>query len=333
MKKILVTGANGFTGSFLCEEGLKRGYSIFAGVRKNADLSFLPEGVQKLEMDYSSGDTLLQSFRPHSGTPHIFDDVIHTAGIKWTMNADEFYRYNYELTRNIVNVLADNQMVNGKFIYISSLASHGPADFNEMKPVTEYHTPHPVSPYGKSKLLTENYIRNESALPYLIFRPTAIYGPRDRDFLPYFRFLKYHVSPVIGSKKNLLSFIYIKDFCRLIFDAIESPIVNKGYFVSDGNTYTQERFIEELKMISGKRTISLTIPKGLANGLAGFMEFAGRFFNFVPKLNRGKMPELTAQSWDCDICPLIRDFHYIPQYNLNAGLKETWDWYKAMGWI
>ncbi len=64
-KKILITGANGFTGSFLTEEALRRGYDTYAGIRKNASKQNLQNSsIKFVEIDYTSKDHFLEHLRP-----------------------------------------------------------------------------------------------------------------------------------------------------------------------------------------------------------------------------------------------------------------------------
>ena len=59
--KILVTGASGFIGSFLCEEGLKREMEVWAGMRKTSSRKWLQNEWLKFQtLDLSHADTLRQ---------------------------------------------------------------------------------------------------------------------------------------------------------------------------------------------------------------------------------------------------------------------------------
>ena len=65
---------------------------------------------------------------------------------------------------------------------MSSLASYGPADNHGVEVVNASCVPHPVTMYGKSKLKAEQKIMAIVGLPYVILRPTAVYGPREKIF-------------------------------------------------------------------------------------------------------------------------------------------------------
>lgn len=333
MKRILITGSNGFVGSFLCEEARKRGFEVYAGIRKSANRKFLPEGVIVLEMDYSSPDSIIQGFTSHRQGKATFDYVIHNAGVTKALNKEIYHRVNVSNTRNLIEALKSYKPDLRKFIFVSSLAAFGPADYNNPEPVSLNSTPHPITEYGKSKLEAEKFLIADHSFPYLIFRPTGIYGPRDHDFLQFFKLVNHHLSLLIGSEENQLTFIYIKDFTRLILDAIESPISGKGYFVSDGNIYSRKEFMTIVKTTLNRKTITLNVPVPLIHFFALLMEVNGRLSGKIPTLNRGKIPELFARSWACDMKPVIEDFDFRPKYDLIAGLRETITWYKNEKWL
>lgn len=108
-----------------------------------------------------------------------------------------------------------------KFLYMSSLAAFGPGAKNTSNPVELTSVPKPVTVYGKSKLAAEKFISEKSVVPYLIFRPTAVYGPGEKDILKAIKLMNNRVDFQIGRKEQYLTFIYVKDLARLAFDAIE----------------------------------------------------------------------------------------------------------------
>ncbi|MBK7701163.1 MAG: NAD-dependent epimerase/dehydratase family protein [Saprospiraceae bacterium] len=65
-----------------------------------------------------------------------------------------------------------------KFVYISSLAAYGPADNQPGKTITEDFIPKPVTEYGRVNWPQERYLKEKTQLPYIIIRPTAVYGPK-----------------------------------------------------------------------------------------------------------------------------------------------------------
>lgn len=211
MKTILITGASGFIGSFLVEEALNKGYTVFAGVRTSSDKTFLKkEKVCLFEMDFSDKNKLKVKFQEYKRFFGIFDYVIHNAGVTKTLHKQDFDVINYQYTKNFIEALTEGNCIPTKFVYISSLAAYGPGNENTMLPIKDTDTPSPVSLYGKSKLKAEKYIKSQSNIPYVILRPTGVYGPREKDYYVMYKMLDKGIETYIGTSKQALSFIYVK---------------------------------------------------------------------------------------------------------------------------
>lgn len=333
MKSIFITGANGFVGSYLCAEALNRGYITYAAIRKGANRKYLPKEVIILEIDFTNVESIKKSIPGSDKIQLPFNYVIHNAGVTKAIRKEDFYRGNYINTKNLIDVLVKDKLVIEKFIYISSLAAYGPAEFNNGEPVNLVQEPHPVTDYGKSKLKAERYLQSQEEFPYLIFRPTGIYGPGDRAYLQVIKLINNHLITHLGSGSNVLTFIHIKDLSRLILDGVENSVSNRSYFVTDGHSYSQFEFEEMIKQILNKKTITLRVPLPITRIIALVMEGMSLVTGKVPILTRGKIPELTAKSWECDVKPMIEDFGFKPEFDLKKGFTETINWYKSIGWL
>ena len=99
--KILITGANGFVGSHLCEKLLSEGHSVYALVRSLKKFTIQPHSQLKLIQGDLDQDKLFWI----DTLPTDLDTVIHTAGIVHSYSTDEFYRVNSIGTENLVNNL------------------------------------------------------------------------------------------------------------------------------------------------------------------------------------------------------------------------------------
>lgn len=331
-KNILITGASGFIGSFLVEEALKRGYRVFAGVRSSSSREYLlhPE-ISFVETDIGNRhkleEMLLQSAEKYGS----FDYIIHTAGLTKTMDHFAYTRVNFGGTQNLVEALQNTGLVPEKFIYISSLASYGPGG-SDHKPIDPDAPQHPVTAYGRSKLLAEQFLYRHENFPFLIINPTTVYGPRDKDFFFLIQSIRNGVELYIGNRNQLLSFVHVQDLVNAIMTATESDLVQKKLIVSDLLNYTAAEMNGTVKKILQQRTLSLVVPAWMADIFAIVSEYAGNVKGTVPIVNRERLKEFKAANWSVD-ASLTAAMGYQPMYSLEDGLRNTIDWYHANGWL
>ena len=325
MKRILITGASGFIGGFLVEKALSLHFEVYAGVRKNSDVQYLRDTKAILfNADLSDKKAIKDKLEQFEK----FDFVIHGAGITKTCNTEMFHAVNVKNTQNLIESLYETNRVPEKFIYISSLASYGPGR-NGNNPVQLSDEPKPVSVYGMSKLATENYIQNIPDFPYLIFRPTGVYGPHEKDFLVMFKSLNQGLETYIGNRVQHLSFVYVKDLANLLLTALTSSKVQQSYFVSDLNSYTAQEFNQIAKKELKTKTIKIVLPKSLVKSIAAFSGWFSCLFKAKSStLNPDKFKEISQSNWLCDSTLLVSDFGFTPKYNLEKGIRETIEWYK-----
>ncbi len=330
MKKILITGASGFIGSFLVEEALKRNYEVYAGIRKTSNTKYLTdERIKFIELDFSNGDSLGHTL---SNSPY-FDFVVHNAGLTKAFQKKEYLISNFQYTKNFVDTLIKHNKIPKKFIYMSSLAAFGPGDPVTLLPVKSSDTPKPLTAYGKSKLQSELFLSAQSAFPYIIMRPTAVYGPREKDLYTMFKLINNNLELVIGNKIQHLTFIYVKDLVKAVFKTMESNIINKGYFVSDGNSYDSQTLGAIIKEGLNKKTLRIRFPLNLVKLIAAITEASKYISGKQSVLNLDKIQELESVNWKCDVQPLMDDLNFSADYDLQKGINETIAWYKKENWL
>ncbi len=330
MKRVFITGASGFIGSFLVEEALKRNYSVCAGIRKTSSKEFLlSEAIHIAELDLSNTDELVEFFRQQPR----YNYIIHAAGLLKTCQKNYFDVVNFQFTKNLIEALIRSRKIPDKFLFISSLAAIGPGNEKTLEPVKLTDIPHPVTLYGKSKLRAEQFIQSLPDFPYLIFRPTGVYGPREKDYYLAYKAIKQHIETYIGSKEQHLTFLHVSDLSRLAFDALESPVKNKIYFVTDLKHYTAVQFNGLIKKFLRKKTVVIVFPKFFIRWIVYFNEKIACFFGKPATLNSDKYNELISKNWLCEANEIVNDFGFQPQYNLEKGLYETLMWYKKEKWL
>jgi len=326
VKRILITGASGFIGSFFVEKALEQGYEVYAAVRETSDLSYLQDSRI---IFFKANLSEKESIKEHIEKIGRFDYIIHNAGLTKTCKKEMFDFVNYQITKNIIEALYETNKIPDKFILMSSLAAYGPGNPKTLEPIKISDEQKPVSLYGKSKLKVEKYLKSLNNFPYLIFRPTGVYGPREKDYYIMYKTIKNGLETYIGTKEQHITFIYVKDLVNIIFEAIKSNTINKSYFVTDLKSYTAKEFNEIIKKELNKKTISIVIPSIIVKTIAYIGEKTSCFFkNSIPTLNTEKFKEISEKNWLCDSSNLVQDFNFAPEYDLKKGVKEAISWYK-----
>ena len=330
--KILITGASGFIGSFIVEEALRRGFETWAAVRKSSSREYLQdERIHFIELNLSSKEQLVEQLRPHQ-----FDYVVHAAGVTKCLNKQDFMRINCEGTKNFVNAILELQMPIKRFVYLSSLSIFGA--IKEQQPyeeIKETDTPQPNTEYGKSKLEAEHYLESVSSrVPYIILRPTGVYGPREKDYFIMAKSIKQHSDFAVGYQRQDITFVYVKDVVQAVFLALEKGENGRKYFLSDGQVYQSTTFSDLIHEELGRPWwIRITAPVWVLRIITFVGEYVGQMTGKVTALNNDKYNILKQRNWRCDIQPAINELGYQPTYNLEQGVKETIQWYKDNGWL
>lgn len=334
-KKILITGAGGFIGGYLVEEALKRGYETWAAVRSTTSRKFLTdERIRFLELDFTDAEALHNVLKDHIEKNGKWDYVVHNLGLTKATNYLDFETVNYGCLKSIVDELRDLDAVPEVFLMMSSLSVMGPGDEVNYNPFKSSDIPAPNTRYGVSKLKGETYLQMQSDFPYTIFRCTGVYGPHERDYFLMMKSIKRGFDFSVGFKKQMLTFIYVKDLVRGVIDALEAGSKHKAYFISEDRSYTQQEFRQIVCDELGKKVvIPITCPLWLVKIVCHVAEFVGKVTGKASTLNPDKFRILKQRNWLCDTSNAERDFGFRAQYDLKQGIHEAIEWYRSAGWL
>ena len=339
-EKILITGASGFIGSFIAEEALRRGFETWAVVRKSSSKAFLQDKrLHFIELNLASEEQLRQQLSGHR-----FDYVVHAAGVTKCLKKEDFYRVNTEGTKNLVRALLALDMPLKRFVYISSLSIMGA--IREQQPYTEIcedDTPQPNTAYGRSKLEAEQWLQQLSLylegaegrpFPYVILRPTGVYGPRERDYFMMAKSIKAHTDFAVGFRQQDITFVYVTDVVEAVFLAMEKGQTGRKYFLSDGEVYQSSTFSNLIRRELGNPWwIRITAPLWLLRIITFCGEYIGHLTGKVTALNNDKYYIMRQRNWRCDITPARRELGYEPKVQLEEGVRRSIAWYKENGWL
>ena len=329
--KILITGASGFIGSFIVEEALRQGFETWAAVRGSSSKTYLQdERIHLIELNLSSEEQLTEQLRPHQ-----FDYVVHAAGVTKCADKRDFYRINTEGTQHLVRALRRLQMPLKRFVYVSSLSVFGA--IREQLPyeeIRETDTPQPNTEYGRSKLEAEQWLDTLEGFPYVVLRPTGVYGPREKDYFLMAQSIKQHTDFAVGYRQQDITFVYVTDVVQAVFLAMEKGKTGRKYFLSDGEVYQSTTFSDYIHEELGRPWwIRITAPVWVLRVVTFVGEYIGRMTGKVTALNNDKYNILRQRNWRCDIQPAVNELGYQPQVKLREGVRRSIKWYKENGWL
>ena len=331
--KILIVGAGGFIGGFIANEALRRGYETYVAVRESTSRRYLKdERLKFVVLDYDDTEQIRSALSEALPEGEKWDYIIYNLGATKALNFLEFKHVNYQYLCNFVTAIKEAELVPAKLLYTSSLSAIGEYDEENYSPAKITQPANPNTAYGLSKLQAENYLENIAGIPYVIFRPTGVYGPHEKDYLMMIKSIDRHFDFSVGFKKQLLTFIYVDDLVAAMFDALASEkALNKKYFISEGRAYTQDEFRKIVaEELGGRFVIPVKLPLCALYIVSFVSEKWGKIRLKPTTLNRDKYKIMRQRNWDCDISDAVNDFGFSPKFSLRDGIRATVEAYKAM---
>ena len=334
-KKILITGAGGFIGGYLVAEALERGYETWAAVRSTTSREFLTdERIHFIELDFTDEQKLTATLRTHVEKCGAWDYVVHNLGATKCTNYLDFERINYGYLRALVEALRAINAIPQNLVLISSLSVMGMGDDVGYTPFKPNDIPQPNTRYGTSKLKAETYLQMQPDVPFTILRLTGVYGPHERDYFLMMKSIKRGFDFSVGFRKQMLTFIYVKDVARAVMAAIEHEPKRKAFFISEDMAYTQQQF-RALVCNELKKTfvIPVACPIWLVRVVCAVAEWWGKVTLKPSTLNGDKFNILKQRNWLCDTTEAKAELGFTARYSLPEGLHEAIAWYRKAGWL
>jgi len=325
--RALVTGATGFVGSHLVERLLREGVEVACLVRPTSSLAFLDGlDVEPRVATLEDPEALAEAVR---GVELVF----HCAGLTRARSLHTYAAANVAGTQRLLHAVARQGETLRRFVYVSSLAAVGVCPTDE--PFDEHTVCLPHDAYGATKLAAERAVLAELKwLPGVVVRPPAVYGPRDRNFLPLFRMAKrFGLAPVIGSLGKQLPLVHAADLADCLWRAATADAAEgQAYFVGSG-THPYSEVVDALAAAVGRRLRRMRIPALLARLAGEWGELKWTLTRRPQLISRRKVRDMLQPRWTCSWAKATDELGYEPQMDLEAGFRETAEWYAANGWM
>jgi dihydroflavonol-4-reductase len=326
-KLVLVTGANGFVGSHLTEALLAQEYRVRCMVRCTSDLTF----IRHLPVEWAYAD--LRDSQGLRQACHGIDIVCHCAALTRALDEETFQRVNAQGPELLARVCLEESPKLSRFLFLSSHAAAGPsASVDEA--VDESCPPRPVTWYGKSKLTAEQALMGlADQLPLTIVRPSAVFGPRDRDFFAYFALVKRGLELQLGRHERVVSLIYIRDLIDLLVLTLDSDAALGQIYFGCGQAYSYTELSEAIAVALNRRTWCVVVPEAVLAPLALWSRVQGRVLGRPALLNDQRIVDLRQRYWVCSGEKARQELAFTARCDLATAVRETANWYCENGWL
>ncbi len=322
--RVLVTGGTGFVGGHLVELLRARGAEVRCLARRGSFVALLERaGAALLEGSLEDRAALERACGDA-------DVLFHLAGVTKERRAGDFDRVNSEGTRRLCEAAAAAGGALRALVHVSSLAACGPSAAD--RPRTEDDEPAPVSAYGRSKLAAEACVR-ATGLPWVIVRPPAVYGPRDRDMFVVFKAVARGFVPAVGAAARTVSLVHVEDLAAGIIAAATGAAARSTYFLADPTPYPWEDVVAAMARAFGTRPRTIRVPRCILGPAALLSEWWGTIAGRPPIFNRDKVKEMAHAHWTCAGTKAARELGFTPARTLQEGIAATAAWYREQDWV
>ncbi|MBN1425976.1 NAD-dependent epimerase/dehydratase family protein [Candidatus Fermentibacteria bacterium] len=318
----LVTGASGFIGSHVVDHLLSRGRSVRVLLRPASSLQWLPaDHIEVIRLAAWGIDSLTSALAG-------IDRVYHVAGTTHAANRAAFFAFHVDGTKSLLEACRRGGTV-GRVIVFSSLAAAGPSPTG--RPLHETDPPGPVSWYGQSKLAQEEVaLSYADTLSIVILRPPAVYGPRDRDFLPLFQVARRGLLP--APAHGTQSFTHVGDVVAGAWAAGQGVVPSGGvYFISSREVITWQGLAQVLGKELGRTIRVIPVPRMALSAIGWASRALERLTGTSIPLDRNKIMEARFPHWVCWPSKAERELGFCPALDLSEGIARTIGWYRERG--
>ena len=321
--KALVTGANGFLGSYIVRQLLDKNHNVRTLTRKRSD------GLSALNLEASYGD--IRDIDMIESAFDGVDVVFHTAAISGIWGPwKKYHSVNTIGTRNVVECCLRHGVT--RLVYTSSpsvtFKGEHQINENESAPYATQWLCH----YPQSKALAEEHVldsNDPAVLMTCALRPHLIWGPGDRHLIPrMIQRARMKQLRRVGDGTNQVDTTFVENAAYahiLAGEALQrgSPVCGRAYFISQGEPVNCWGFINEVIKLAGlppvRKKISFYWAYRLGMALETYHEMLGK--DTEPRMTRFLAAQL-AKSHYFDISRAQSDFGYQPRVSHDEGMRK-----------
>ena len=325
--KVLVTGANGYTGAFFSRYLAERGVDVRAQYYppdgepdlRHANLELVPGDVRERD----------QVRRALEGV----EVVYHVAALYRPTNVPKraFHEVNVDGARNMVELAADAGV--SRFVNVSTVGIHGTVG---RTPIGENGPIRPDDYYQETKWLGEQLVLERApqlGLPVSVIRPAGIYGPLERRFLKITQLVKRRRFVMFGSGETLYHFVHVRDLSdAMILAGQREQAVGRVYIIADDHAVTINHMVACLARACRVQPPRLKLPHWMLRMAALAFEGVCRPLRLSPPIHRRRAAWFVSNR-AFDISRARAELGYEPKVRVEDGLAEMVRSFEQAGWL
>lgn len=325
--KVLVTGANGYTGSWFCRYLAERGWPT-------RGMYYPPDGKPEFShpnLELVPGDVLdRDSIRRALEGVEIVQNI---AALYRPTNVPEkaYWAVNVDGVRNMVEEAAKAGVK--RFVQCSTMGVHGTV---QNPPGNEDSPIRPDDYYQQTKYEGEVLALQrgrELGMPVSVVRPAGIYGPREHRFLKLAKAIKKRQFIMFGSGEVTYHFVHVDDLCNgFVLAQEKDEAIGEAFIIADDHAITLNETVRAISEALGMPPPRLRLPYPLLYAASAVCEAACKPFSISPPLHRRRAAWFNSTR-AFDISKARRMLGYEPKIPPEQGLKEMTLSFIEAGWL
>lgn len=323
--RVLITGANGFVGSWLASFLAERKHEVRCLVREGSDRSALSHpDVKVVPGDVTQPDTLGPALEA-------VDVCYHLAGIRRGTTRDDFFRVNAEGTRLVAEAMVRAKA--RRLVLCGSLAASGPSLSG--RPRREEDPFAPEEWYGESKAEAERVLFSfKDRLEVTACRPARIVGPGDHENLTFFKLVKRgFILKLLGPERRI-SFIDVEDVVeQLVLQGERPEAVGEAFFCASPHTESLESLMTFIAEVMGVKAKVVPVPEAVLEGTGAIADLVSTLTGKKLPLNRKLARQLLAPGWTCSTEKATRLLGFTAKRDVHESVRRSGAWYVEHGWL
>jgi nucleoside-diphosphate-sugar epimerase len=325
--RILITGANGFTGNYFVRYLQERGVPVRAMYYgPDGDPGFTGDGVESVAGDLRDRESLKRALEG-------IEVVQNIAALYRPTNVPNslFFDVNVTGIGNIVELAKEAGV--RRFVQCSTIGVHGTVG---RTPINEDGPIQPDDHYQETKWLGEELAVKRAAeldLPLSVVRPAGIYGPLEHRFRKITQLVGRRRFLMFGSGETYYHFVHVRDLCDgLLLAGEKEEAIGRRYIIADDHAISIAHFVELLAKGAGVKPPRLRIPYWMLKTAALACEGVCKPFGISPPMHRRRAAWFVSNR-TFDITRARRELGYVPRISIEDGVAEMVESFRCAGWL